>query len=278
MDMLNLFDDVKSWWIFICIISIVNIGLWLVSLSVFTNKKKTIHANVYIGRRLILTLSGIYVVGCAFRSFLPRIDLERICLVNTWLSNMMVGRSVATLAELCFIAQCAILLREAGKGLGDRFSLLVSYTLIPMIFLAEGFSWYAMLTTHYFGSIVEESLWTMGGVLLIASFMSLWPKVHRQHRWFLNAMILFAVGFVIFMVTVDIPMYWSRWQEDTVSGVTYLSLQQGIIDAVREYRVSFDILDWQQEIPWMTLYFTVAVWVSVALTHAPNYKEVSKPA
>lgn len=274
--MFNLFNDVKSWWIFISILSFVNIGLWLVSLYVFTNKKNTIHPDIYMGRRLILILSGIYVLGCAFRSFLPRIDLERICLVNTWLSNMMVGRAVATLAELCFIAQCAILLREAGKGLDDRFSLFVSFSLIPMIFIAEGFSWYAMLTTHYFGSVVEESLWTMSGILLVASFMSLWPKVHHQHRWFLNAMIVFGVGFVIFMVTVDVPMYWTRWQADTVSGVNYLTLQQGLIDAIKQYRVSFNILDWQEEIPWMSLYFTVAVWVSIALTHAPNYKVANK--
>lgn len=276
MDIFNLFTDVISWWIFISILSFVNIGLWLTSLSVFTNNKKTIHPNIYTGRRLILILSGIYVLGCAFRSFFPRIDLERICLVNTWFSNMMVGRSVATLAEICFIAQCAILLREAGKGLDDRFSLFVSFSLIPMIILAEGFSWYAMLTTHYFGSVVEESLWTISGILLVASFMSLWPKVHRQHRWFLNAMILFGIGFVIFMVTVDVPMYWTRWQADSLSGATYLSFEQGITDAIREYRVSFDILDWQQEIPWMTLYFTVAVWVSIALTHAPNYREPIK--
>lgn len=278
MDIFNLFTDVKSWWIFISILSFVNIGLWLVSLSVFTNKKKTIHPNIYRGRRLILTLSGIYVLGCAFRSFLPRIDLERICLVNTWLSNMMVGRSVATLAELCFIAQCAILLREASTGLNDRFSLLVSFSLIPIIVIAEGFSWYAMLTTHYFGSVVEESLWTISGILLIASFVSLWPKVQRQHRWFLNAMILFGVGFVIFMLTVDIPMYWTRWQADMVAGVSYLTLQQGVMDAIRQCTVSFDIKNWQQEIPWMTLYFTVAVWVSIALTHAPDYKQANKPA
>jgi hypothetical protein len=27
--------------------------------------------------------------------------------------------------------------------------------------------------------------------------------------------------------------------------------------------------DWQSEVTWMTLYFSVAVWLSLALIHAP---------
>lgn len=272
--MLTFFSDVKSWWIFLGIISLINIGLWLGSYLLFAKKKNEIDSDIYIWRKLILTLSGFYVAGCAFRSFLPRIDLERICLVNSWFSNMLVGRSVATVAELCFIAQCAILLREAGVGLNDRPSIFVSYSLIPIIAIAEIFSWYAMLTTHYIGSVLEESLWTLSGILLIVSFISLWPKVRRQHRWFINAMILFGMGFVIFMTTIDVPMYFARWQADTAAGVKYLSISQGIMDAIRQCHVSFDIKRWYQEIPWMTLYFTVAVWVSISLTHAPNYKQV----
>jgi hypothetical protein len=273
--MQNIFYDVTNWWNFLGAISLINIGLWLGSLALFVKKKKRIDSDIYVWRRLILVLSGFYVAGCAFRSFLPRIDLERVCLVNSWLSNMLVGRSVATVAELCFVAQCAILLREAGVGMGDRPSILVSYLLIPMIVIAELFSWYAMLTTRYIGSVVEESLWTLCGILLIASFISLWPKVRRQHRWFMNVMILFGIGFVFFMTTVDVPMYWERWQADSAAGVIYLTISQGILDAIRQCHVSFDIKKWYEEIPWMTLYFSVAVWVSISLTHAPNYKQIS---
>ena len=264
-------SGVWVWWITLGTVSVANVGLWIYSAIVFARRKISMKPDIYRWRRIILWLSGIYVLGCAFRSLLPRIDLERLCLVNSWLSSMLVGRSVATVAELSFIVQCAILLCEAGKAADDRFSILVSLSLIPLIFAAEGFSWYAVISTHYLGSVVEESLWTVSGVLLLASFISLWPQVNGIQRHFLTAMILFAIGFVVFMVTVDVPMYWSRWQADIAAGSQYLSLRQGIMDSAKSCLVSFDWQLWREEIPWMTLYFTVAVWVSIYLTHAPHF-------
>jgi hypothetical protein len=46
------------------------------------------------GIELMLLLCAAYVFGCAFRSFLPRADVQRICLFDTWLSSVVVGRSV----------------------------------------------------------------------------------------------------------------------------------------------------------------------------------------
>ena len=53
--------------------------------------------------------------GCAFRSIFPRADVQRICLFDTWLSSVLIGRSVATIAELCFAIQWAIVLHELGQ-------------------------------------------------------------------------------------------------------------------------------------------------------------------
>jgi len=268
--------DVKIWWLSISILSIVNIGAWLYSATLFAKRKMTINPNIYLGRRVILWLSGVYVFGCAFRSFLPRIDLERIALVDSWLSTMLVGRTVATIAELSFILQCVILLREAGKGLDDRFSMMASLALITLIVIAEGFSWYAVISTHYLGSVIEESLWAVAGALLISSFISLRPKVSGRHRYFINSMIVFCSGYLIFMLTVDVPMYWERWQADTAEGTQYLSLSQGLLDTAKSYVVNYDWDVWSDEIPWMTLYFTIAVWVSIYLTHAPDFKLAGK--
>ena len=254
----------------------MNIGAWIYSAVVFTHRKLQINPNIYKWRRAILWLSGIYVLGCAFRSFLPRIDLERVCLVDSWLSTMMVGRSVATVAEICFIAQCAILLREAGLGTNTNTAIIVSWLLVPFIVIAEGFSWYAVLSTNYFGSVIEESLWTISGVLLVTSFFALWPRVSAVHRHFLTAMIVFGAGFVIFMITIDVPLYWTRWQADTAADVNYLSLTEGFWDTAKSCVVSFEWDIWREEIPWMTLYFTAAVWVSIYLPHAPNFKIVKQ--
>ena len=268
--------SVENWWLFLSIVSVLNIGLWIFSLIIFKRSKEKFSKNIYPWRKIMLWCSGIYVLVCAFRSFLPRIDLERICLVDTVFSNMFIGRSAATIAEIAFIVQCAILLREAGKGAGDRLALFVSLSLVPIIVVAEGFSWYAMLATNYFGSVIEESLWTICGIMLVISFLWLWPHVKNRHKSFLNAMILFSVGFVIFMVTVDVPMYITRWSADTTAGTQYLALLEGIKDSVSACTVSFSQDIWREEIPWMTLYFTVAVWVSISLPLAPNYKQIIK--
>lgn len=262
---------VQIWWIFLCGVALLNIAAWSVSAALLARRREHFFsAAAYRQRRWLMWLSAAYVAGCAFRSFLPRIDLERICLAQTWLSNMVVGRSVATVAELCFIAQCALLLNQAGSG-GPRFVLWVSWLLLPLIVIAEGASWYAVLSTNYFGHVLENSIWTFSALLLLASFIFLWPRSDRPQRRFLAAMMAFALGYIVFMTTVDVPMYWSRWQAALAAGASYLPLSRGVLDAAQPCVVSFDWRIWHEEIPWMTLYFTVAVWVSIALAHVPGW-------
>ncbi|MFV1984936.1 MAG: hypothetical protein ACC657_15420 [Thiohalomonadales bacterium] len=265
-------SNVEIWWMSISTISVINIGAWLYSARLILQKKTSINPDILVGRKIILWLSGGYVFICAFRSFLPRIDLERIYLVDSWLSSMIVGRSVATIAELFFIAQSAILLHEAGKATNDKMSILTSQVLIPLILIAEIFSWYAVLTTNYLGSVIEESLWTVAGLLLIASFIKLWPRFKDNQHRFIGAMIIFGIGFILFMITVDVPMYWTRWIADVAIDKEYFTLEQGFVDASKRYEVNFDWKLWREEIPWMTLYFTIAVWCSIYLAHAPSFK------
>jgi len=262
---------VHVWWYLLSLVSISNITAWFYSARRLTGRKPELLPDIYRARRVLLWLSAIYVLVCAFRSFLPRIDLERICLVESWLSSMLVGRTLATIAELAFILQCAILLREAGRGLQVRTAVGVFWSVVPLVVIAEGFSWYAVITTNYLGSVIEESLWLITGILLVISFIALWPRVTDGQRYFLGAAMAYGIGFVLFMATVDVPMYWTRWLADSAGGVTYLSLQEGIQDAARMCTASFEWSVWREEIPWMTLYFTVTVWVSLLMVHAPVF-------
>src|SRR6516162_7817386 len=88
------------WWGLLALVSSVNIAFWFLLYREFCNSPAGSSAsNSDIG--LMLLLCAGYVFGCAFRSFLPRADVQRICLFDTWLSSVVVGRSVATVAELC---------------------------------------------------------------------------------------------------------------------------------------------------------------------------------
>ena len=264
--------SVQTWWIVLCVVAVLNIAAWLISAATLAQRHDQFFlAAQHRHQRWMLWLSAAYVAGCSFRSFLPRIDLERVCLLQSGLSNMMVGRSVATVAELCFIAQGALLLYHAGSKTGIKFVITVSLLLIPIISFAEGASWYAILSKNYFGHVLENSIWTFSAMLLLVCFVLLWPHSNRKQRHFLGAMMVFAIGYIAFMTNIDVPMYWSRWDAELARGMEYLSLQQGILDASQPCVVNFSWNVWRMEIPWMTLYFTVAVWFSILLAHFPRW-------
>ncbi|MDT8383266.1 MAG: hypothetical protein RRB22_02525 [Gammaproteobacteria bacterium] len=259
---------VETWWYALSAISVINITLWVLSYRWLWRRKDIYPPSIFNRRLLMIWLSFVYVTVCAFRSFLPRIDLERIALLDHWLSSILIGRTVTTVAEIFFMAQCALLLHEAGKMTDKGLAVFLSLSLIPIIVIAEVFSWYAAITTNYLGSVVEESLWAFSGLLLVVGCLSLWPAADKQGRTFLFTATLFGIGFLVFMILVDVPMYWQRYVVDTVADKAYLPLWEGLRDMAGNYRQSFDWPVWAAEIPWMTLYFTVAVWVSIFLPHA----------
>src|ERR1700760_5059814 len=134
------------WWAMLTLVSGVNIAAWILMY-------RELHAAGSSGRvpgmEIMLLLSAAYVFGCAFRSFLPRADVQRICLFDTWLSSVAVGRSVATVAEVCFVMQWAIILHQLGTMIGADTTLSAALVIVPLIIIAECCSWYAVLTTNY---------------------------------------------------------------------------------------------------------------------------------
>ena len=92
--------EVLVWWFLLCVVSAANVLALSYSARVLRQKQGVIPADVYASRRLQLILSAGYVLGCAYRSALPVFDVQRICLFDSWLSSVIVGRSGATVAEL----------------------------------------------------------------------------------------------------------------------------------------------------------------------------------
>ena len=151
--------DVFSWWTLLCVVSAINILAWLTSGLALNRRWSALDAETRAMRRLQLQLSAVYVFGCAFRSVTPVFDIPRICLFNSWLSSVAVGRSVATCAELCFVAQWALMLREISRSTGSRFGAFAARALVPLVAVAEICSWYSVLTTSNIGHVLEESIW-----------------------------------------------------------------------------------------------------------------------
>src|SRR6201987_1377273 len=146
------------WWGLLTLVSSANIASWFLLYRQF-HDQVTGGPSSASDVGLMLALCAAYVFGCAFRSFLPRADVQRICLFDTWLSSVVVGRSVATVAEICFVAQWAIILHQLGTVTGADTALNAAWVIVPLILIAECFSWYAVLTTNYFGNAIENSIW-----------------------------------------------------------------------------------------------------------------------
>ncbi|HXW41905.1 MAG TPA: hypothetical protein VEK75_11915, partial [Xanthobacteraceae bacterium] len=120
-------DPVALWWGFLLAVSTLNIVALLVLRASY---RKHGRGGAFAAEPLLL-LAAAYVFGCAFRSVLPRADVQRICLFDTWLSSVLVGRSVATIAELCFVLQWAIVLHELGKLAHSDLAKNIAKAIVP---------------------------------------------------------------------------------------------------------------------------------------------------
>jgi hypothetical protein len=267
--------DLLIWWAVLCAAAAFNVAAWVGSAWLLGRRQVALAPGVYRTRRRLLWLSAGYVLGCGFRSILPMVDVPRMCLHDTVLSRIAVGRSVATVAELCFAAQWALVLREAGAAAGSRSALLVARIVVPLIFVAELLSWGAVLTSNYLLHAAENSLWTLAALFAAAAFAVLLARPGDGQRRVLVAAIVCATAYVTFMALVDVPMYVARWQADLAAGNAPVAIAAGLRDVLQRCTVTRDWGAWRQDVPWLTLYFSVAVWISIALAHLPAFARVS---
>jgi hypothetical protein len=252
------------WWAFLTLASIGNVALWFLLYRQFY-MAPTGALGGAADIELMLFLCAAYVFGCAFRSVLPRADVQRICLFDTWLSSVVIGRSVATVAEISFAAQWAIVLRQLGGMAGADTTLTVAAIVVPLIVVAQCCSWYGVLTTNYLANAIENSIWAVAFLLVGIAVCRLLPEFEGIVRVGLVVAIIGIAGYLAFLITIDVPMYLSRWQESIADGQETLRPMQGLRDACTRWVVTHDLAHWKDEIAWMSLYFTAAVWASLAL-------------
>ena len=257
-------NPVARWWALLTLVSGANIAIWFA-----LYRELGVQPMVGLGGasdvHLMLLLCAAYVFGCAFRSILPRADVQRICLFDTWLSSVLVGRSVATVAEVCFAAQWAIILRQLGELAGADTTLTAAWTIVPLILVAEGFSWYAVLTRNYLGNAIENSIWAVAFLIVGIALCRLLPEFNGPVRWAFVVAITGIAFYLAFLVTVDVPMYLNRWRADLAEGSKLLSVIEGLRDVSTRWIVTHEHAQWKDEIAWMSLYFSGAVWASLAL-------------
>lgn len=245
------------WWMLLCFTAVVNIMIWLGAIVM------RMDVNDFSYSQPIL--SGIYVMVCAFRSFYPRIDLERYCLFDTPISSIVVGRSLATIAETCFSIQCALLIYDLGLLLDSSAITLVAYTIVPIIVLAQAFCWHATLTLNHFWHSMEEAAWVVMVVLAAGCFAVGFVELGGIYQILMGVGLLSCLGSAYIMLFLDIPMYFSRTRDGLSTSTNYLNIEDGIQDALKRRVQTSDWQVWKKEVLWITPYFTFGVWLSIGM-------------
>jgi hypothetical protein len=255
-------NPVSWWWAMLTLVSGVNIAAWIL---MYRELHHAGSSGRIPGMEVMLLLSAAYVFGCAFRSLLPRADVQRICLFDTWLSSVAVGRSVATVAEICFAAQWTMILLQLGTMSGATTAINAAWVIVPLILVAECFSWHAVVTTNYLGNAIENSIWAVAFFIAGVGICRLLPEFDGALRVILAGTVVGIVVYLAFLMTVDVPMYLKRWRADVARGNRGLKPLEGFRDVSTRWVVTYDLSEWRDEIAWMSLYFSAAVWASLGL-------------
>ncbi|GLH81341.1 hypothetical protein SSBR45G_62500 [Bradyrhizobium sp. SSBR45G] len=257
-------NPVALWWAMLTLVSLANIAFWFILYRQLNGGGSgALGPSSETGSMLVL--SGAYVFGCAFRSVLPRADVQRICLVDSWLSSIFVGRSVATIAEIAFAAQWAIILAQLGAIADAETAINMARIIVPLIVVAEICSWYAVVTKNFLYNAIENSLWAVAFLFVGIGLGRLLPEFDGVVRWLLIAGLVGIACYLAFLVVVDVPMYVKRWRIERAAGTPLLHPLVGLRDSATRWTVTHDIAHWREEIAWMSLYFSAAVWGSLAL-------------
>ena len=74
----------------------------------------------------------------------------------------------------------------------------VAWIIVPLILIAECFSWYAVLTTNFLYNAIENSLWAVAFFLVGLGLCRLLPEFQGPAR---IALILSIVGIVAYLAS-----------------------------------------------------------------------------
>src|SRR3954465_1758703 len=194
-------NPVTWWWGLLTLVSGVNIAVWFLLYHQLRQPAGGLYDTPggSSGVGAMLLLCAAYVFGCAFRSFLPRADVQRICLFDTWWSSVVVGRSVATVAEIAFAAQWAIILHQLGTMTGADTTVNAAWAIVPLIVIAECFSWHAVLTTKYLNNAIENSIWAVAFFVVGIGLCRLLPEFDGPVRVVLAIAVVGIAGYLAFL-------------------------------------------------------------------------------
>ena len=260
-------DEKKGllWNIGIGVISIFNIIAILY--YYFTNYKSLSLRQINMSFLVI-----IYVIVCAVRSIWPRVDGKYLCCYDNFISTPLVGRILATMAEISFGLFIIMVSNDIIKSLnfeGSEWILVINTGLVFMITVAQIFCWVGIVTKDPSYNAIEESLWTVFGLSNFLIYFYVFTKLGNSKnsnslrvKKIIPLILFGTLCYVTFMVVRDVPMYIKNAKNYKGK---YNNLTDGIKKLSKCIEVTHSYKRWKEDIPWLTGYFTVTVWCSILI-------------
>jgi len=202
------------------------------------------------GHGIGIWCSLTYVLACAFRCSMPRDVVRNVALIDSKLSAVGIGRTVATVGEVAFAVQ-----------LGTALDLPI---LAVLLSIAQCWCWCSVFSGRFIFNCVEQTHWAVAAC--IVAYNGGQPGVRFA-----------AVLFLLYLISVDIPQYYELHVEQAraAKGVTTVRAEAPpprCFNADVLLRIfstpaviTDDIRVWRTELFWMTAYFGTAVWCSLLL-------------
>ena len=246
--------NVIYWWYFMIAIAIINI--LIISFNI-KNVNSKFEMNIFI-------LAFIFVFVNSIRSIWLREDIQRLCLHNNLISSPLVGRIITTFSELSFALLIVLIFKKIVNRSNHNPAINIVLDLVFIaIIIAEVFCWKGCLSTNQFWNMLEESTWAFSAfIITIVSIVLLFKEKNLTIRKFLIVTIIATICYEIFMVKVDIPMYIKRSNNITTNAKGFFSQ---LYDMYNCKIVSKSNKYWDEEMPWLTGYFTFGSWLAIAL-------------
>ena len=88
-------------------------------------------------------------------------------------------------------------------------------------------------------------------------------------RNYLNRFIVGLIGYIAYMVYVDVPSYMNFYLNDQVEGKIYTDFAQGFENVKNCALITKHWSEWWTQARWQTPYFTMGVWISLAMAYGP---------
>ena len=260
-------NPVSWWWGLLTLVSGINIAVWFALYRELPPAGRAPAAASGIGMMLLFCAAVCLRLRLQVISAARGRAADPACSTPGCRASWSDGRW-RLVAEIAFVAQWAILLHQLGTMTGAETTVNAAWVIVPLILIAECLSWYAVLTRNYLGNAIENSLWAVAFFAVGVGAVPAAAGIPRRRPG------------VVLAVADRRPRrpIWAFLDDDRRADVPEaLADRRGrrrqATDAARRacatsgtrWVVTHDLAEWKDEMAWMALYFSLAVWSSLAL-------------